>query len=170
MGPLKFKLHYSGPTPRGMARELPRIQQRALETMGVYWHQHFRAKHFTPSGAREYGYAPRKGEGMAVSTKGFWRTYMGRKLRMKGHQNPLVWSGESRERTRMRDVRATRNRVRVVLHANALNFRNPHSRTKPWEEMTTVSAAEQRVLSELFNREIERGIAAIRSRQTVTIQ
>jgi len=166
---LKFVLHYEGAVPEGLKRHLPKIQKEALAAMGFYWHDHFRAKHFLPSGAVEYGYTPRKGQGLSTATKEFWGTYMGKKLKYKRHQNPLVWSGESRERTRIRDVRATRNQVRIVLNAPALNFRNPNSNVNMRAEMTTVSAAEQKVLAEVFRRAIAAGIEEIQYSRTVTI-
>ncbi len=162
-----IEMRYEGATPKGLSRELPRIIKDALYAMGLYWHDNFRAKHFLPSGAKEYGYTPRKGEGMSTATKGFWRSYMGRKLRMKHHQNPLTWSGESRERTRIRDVRATRNQVRIVLHANALNWKNPNSSVEMWWEMTTISAGEQKVLAEVFRQKIMEGIRGIRYMETM---
>lgn len=158
---MEIKTTEVGATPRRMSREMGRIQRESLEQVGIYWHQNFRAKHFKPSGAKEYGYTKRKGEGLPSQSKEFRRSYMGRKLRQRGHQKPLTWSGETEQRTQIRDVRATRNKVRIVIHAPALNFRSAGSQINMREEMTTVSPAEQQVLTDVFQEEMQKRLDAL---------
>jgi hypothetical protein len=136
-----------GATPRILKSELNRVTRACLEQVANYWHRHFRAKHFTAAGAREYGYAKRRGEELGQGSKAFWHSYTGRKLRKYGHKRPLVLSGVSEALTLMRDVRVTGKRARVVLHAPALNFRNPYSQINMREEMMRVSEAEARTLT-----------------------
>ncbi len=144
-------LKSTGPTPKLLRRELNNCHRDAAANMGEFWHERFRAKHFTNAGATEYGYTPRQGERGRPSGK-FRSSYTGRKLTKFGHTRPLVYTGESERRTRQLDVRATAKRgearVRVVLHAPALNFRYSGSPIDMRYEMTTVSQRESEAIAE----------------------
>lgn len=153
---------------KGIARKLMNdILRGAWFLIGVHWHKKMRPKHFTHRGAREYGYKPRGGQ--PGSGRKFTGSYTSRKLRLKGHTRPLEFTGQSRKLTEIRDVRATPKGVRIVMAANTFNRRrsvnSPHMR----EEMTTVSAAEQREIEKLLGRLIERGISQDRTRTTVRV-
>lgn len=154
----------TGAVPGVLKRELNRLLKQAWETLGIYWHANFREKHFTHAGATEYQYDKRQGEDRSQGGKGFFRTYTGRKLRRFGHTLPLVWSGASRTRSRIRDVRATRAGVRVVINAPTLNFRKGRLATGKTmrEEMTTVSAKERRDLAVVHEKALKQGIEDIR--------
>jgi hypothetical protein len=156
---------------QGLSRsEVNDAIRRTWFIVGSDYHRAFMAKHFTHAGAREYGYAPRKGERGAPGSKGFRRSYTGRKLRQKGHTLPLVWSGESRTLARVRDVRATSKGCRIVIHANKLNFRNPKSEINMRDEVTRVSDMEARVvmrdfahtLGKLLNEGVDRRMRTLR--------
>jgi len=100
---------------KGTMRELVRVQgectQASLEHIGALWHNAIMPGHFTRAAVSRYHYANRS------------RKYMVYKGRKKGHQNPLVFTGESmRSCKSIRDVRATPKRVQVVMRAPALNF------------------------------------------------
>lgn len=127
---LKWRIR--GPIPGVISRrEYQDMVRTALHAMGIHWHSHFLAKHFTFAGGMEYGYTKRTAE------------YEKRKARTKGHRQPLVWSGRSKERaTSLREVRATFRKAEIVLHAPALNFRNRHSQVNMIEEIRAVSDAE----------------------------
>ena len=166
----QFIIKYTGMPlqPKGIARKrMNDILRGAWFRVGAHWHKKMRPKHFTHRGAREYGYKPRGGE--AGSGRKFTCSYTSRKLRLKGHTRPLEFTGESRKLTEIRDVRATPKGVRIVMGANRFNFRAsinaPHMR----DEMTTVSASEQRVIEKLLKRLVERGIAQDRTRTTVRV-
>ena len=169
MGPFKITITETGATPRIMRRVLNNVIKAANATIGYHWHRYYRPKHFLPSGAMEYGYTPRKGQGLSASSKEFWKSYCGQKLRKMHHQKPLVWSGESESRTQQQDIRATSKGVRIVLHAPALNCQNPNSQVRMWEEMTTVSPAEAQILGVIFRDTIVRGLAAITERHVTVI-
>ena len=160
-------IKYRGATPKMARREFNRIVKEAWGELGVLWHRKMRPKHFTKAGAQEYGYTPRKGEGGNIGRKGFAKSYTGRKLRRFGHARPLEYSGETKALTRVRDVRATSKGARVVMRANKLNFRNPHSRINMRREMTTVSKKEERHLVEVFNGVIEGKLRAMRTVKVV---
>jgi len=168
MIPIAFNIKYSGPIPRHVRARLRRILKEGYQYIGIFWHRHYRAKHFTREAYQEYYYTPRKGEGK--TGKAFWRSYTGRKQRRFGHTRPLVWSGESERASRRRDVRATSKGVKIFIHANKLNFRNPHSNINMREEMTRVSTRERETLVERMAWKVNRDLAAITDKTRVTIQ
>jgi hypothetical protein len=163
------KVRYGGATPDVTKREWGKICQPGWQETGEYWHAHYRAKHFTAAGAREYGYASRGGENLPHSEKQFRRSYTGRKLKLYGHTKPLVYTGTSEALTRQRDVRATGKLMRVVLHAPALNFKNAWMKCDMRAEMTRVSDAEQRQLVRVLDRRIGRELKDFRSSRTETL-
>lgn len=126
--------------PRVATREHARIIGEMLEETASNHHKKYWAKHFTVYGAQEYKYAPRKGQGL--SGKAFFKSYLGRKNKQKGHMNPLVWSGESKTLASIRDIRRGRLRATIVQHARGLNRKNPRSSIRMNEEIRAVSPAE----------------------------
>ncbi len=168
MIPISFKVKLSGVA--GMTkRELNEDKADAYAETGRYWHKHFRPKHFTKEGAREYGYLPRKGEPGNPHPKGFWASYTGRKLREQKHKLPLVWSGQSRALSAMGRVRATSKGVKVTMPARALNFKHPKSKIKMAEELRTVSAGELRELERRWMRKLEANVKLREARLGRTI-
>ena len=166
---LLIKIREIGATPWLMKRELPQILKRVWEEIGNHWHRQMRPKHFTHAGAREYGYTPRKGEKDAASSKGFRRSYSGRKLRKFGHTLPLVYTGESRDITARRDVRPTRHGVRIVMAANKLNYKNPYTAIDKRDEMTRVSPEDTRTLAAMFNRWLNQSLRAMKVSREISI-
>jgi hypothetical protein len=152
---LKIDFTYTGGVPG--SRGLPRrrynaLRKLALEAVGHFWHEHYRALHFTAEGAKKYGYAPRSGHGR--SGKKFWQSYTGRKLKAKHHRRPLVWSGKSEELSKRRTFAITSKRdlaiLRIKIPAPALNFKNPHSDIDMRKEMETVTADEMAAMSKVY--------------------
>lgn len=157
----QFMIHFVGlplNAPDIVRRELNNITRGAWHLVGIKWHRDFRPKHFTHAGAREYGYQPRQG------------SYTRQKLHKHGHTRPLEYSGQSRRRTSIRDVRATSQKVRIVMNAPALNLRpGLHGRINPRDEMTRISAPEKTEIIRLLERLIIMGIEQNRTRRTVTV-
>lgn len=131
-----------------------RAKKGAFQKAGEHWHRAFRKRHFHPMAYREYGYTPRKGDELPFGTKQFWRSYTGRKLRKMRHRLPLVWSGETRRLSRMRDVRATSKGGRVTIRARKLNLRPRGGRINMAAEMKAVSEREQAELLKVFGRKL----------------
>jgi len=172
---LEVKITERGPTPRLMARQSNIVHRGAATDLAHFWHDNYVRKHFTQAGATEYGYAPRKGMPGNPHPKGFKRSYTGRKLRLKGHTRPLVYSGESYLR-----VIASRNNVtatatkgqakaRLRMNAPALNFRNPRSRIDMRAELTTISAAEGAEMSVQAGTYLQQRYEALRDSETTTV-
>lgn len=156
----------SGPTPRRVAARLNKIKKTMWESLGVDWHQKMRPKHFTHRGAAEYGYTPRKGED--ATGKRFRNSYTGKKFRLFHHTDPLVYTGTSKQLTRLRDVRATGKGCRVVMRAPALNLKPKGGRIDMRDEMTRISTAEQLRLTQSGGDRLKRGISKVRGRSRRT--
>lgn len=119
-------------------RVIERANKPAFVEAGKLWHQRFRRQHFGADASARYGYAPRK------------PLYLKNKRRAVGHIRPLVFSGQSEQLSRIRDVRATSKRGRIVLHTPGLNRKHPASQVNMREEMTTVIASEGQAMAERF--------------------
>jgi hypothetical protein len=134
---VKVNITEIGATPGILKRELNGILKSCWEAVGMHWHLKMRPKHFTQAGAAEYGYTPRKPSYEAKKKRAAMTANVhGRKAagtwndnsRARGEANPLVWTGESREATRIANVAATKNGVRIIMNAPRLNWKNPNSR------------------------------------------
>lgn len=147
-----------------MRKDATQAKREAWATTGQYWHKHMRPKHFTKQGAAEYGYLKRKGEGQE-GTKFYHRSYTGRKLRKFGHTNPMVYTGESLQMSRMRDVRSTGKGARVVMHTPKLNLRHPKSRIRMPLELRIISRGEAKELAEVFDADLDKRLANVHVQQ-----
>jgi len=149
-------------------RQLNNIKRAAFYRLGDYWHRKLRQKHFTVAGAREYGYTPRQGEAGTKGARDFWRSYTGRKLRTMGHRRPLVYTGESRDRSKAARIvaKATRSRTHVAVRMNVpgLNRRYAGSKINMAEELRTISAAEEVELRDRLEADIMGGFDRVRVR------
>jgi hypothetical protein len=142
-------IKYRGPVPSIALRKRNEIFKAGYLYLLLYWHEHFREKHFTHAGAREYGYTPRVGE--AGSGRKFAGSYTERKLKKHGHTRPLEFSGETRRRAAQTpNVRATSKSARLRLDVPALNFKHPKSKVLARSEMIRISPAEQVILAREF--------------------
>lgn len=145
---------YSGLAPVLLKREIGTLAREAGHFAGVYWHQHFRPLHFLPIAFARYGYAVRS------------KKYSVRKYRLKGHSDPLVFSGESRRRTEIEDVRARYRggvaHVSVVMHAPTLNFRRHPESPDMRGELTTLIPEELAEIGQATNEFLRRRLALMR--------
>ena len=151
-----FKVTYTGAA--GMkTRELNRIMTEAWGKAGVLYHRRMLPKRFTEEGARELHYTGRSSQ------------YQRRKKAVKGHNLPFVWTGSTRDASRLQDVRpystGGEGGVKIVTHARVLNFQ-----PGLLEEFTSVSAAERRQIEKMLSQEVEYGIARSRNRRVVNIR
>lgn len=165
-----IRITETGATPRAIQRHHSRVMKATLMETAANHHQRHMPKHFTLAGAREYGYTPRQGEQPGLSRKQYFRSYTGRKQQEKGHRRPLVWSGASELLAKIRDVRGTSRRVRLVQHARGLNRRNPRSQVNMAQEIRAVSRLEELAAVQYAEQAYGKHLAAIRERRTTTIQ
>lgn len=154
------KVRYEGPVPGSLnlsQRRFNELLKDAWFESGKYWHTEFRPKHFTKEGAAEYGYKPRKGEDLPFGSRGFWKSYTGKKQKRFGHTLPLVNTGELRDRSKTANIQPTKNSVRVALsRANKANWHNPHSEINMADELTMISDQEEVILAEVHDDAMQR--------------
>jgi hypothetical protein len=160
-GIVRITIRYAGMLPWMHKREYNLVQREAYRDIGNWWFKTCLPKHFTRAGGKEYGYLPRAGE-PGNERKNFRSSYSGyKKLNKKApsaakEMNPLVLTGEARARaTGLCDVRPTGKGVKIVIHANKLNWRNKHSKIHMNEEVRTVSRQEEVAMILLFNRSLQ---------------
>lgn len=152
----------------GVSRSAFRKERRgALHAMGDYWNRQYRDLHFTERGARKYRYLPRSGARLTKGSSAWRRSYVGRKWRRRGHNDPLVYSGASRTLARTARVRSTANRCEVIIPAPGLNRRNPYSRISMRDEATRVVASEVQQLTKVAEQKMARGLEQVRKTRTV---
>lgn len=139
----------SGLVPEVLERQLPRFLRVGYRMAAEHWHTVLRPLHFTNAAFVRYGYVRRA------------LKYSRYKFRKKGHMLPLVWSGDSRDRT-ARDYRISSSTTgaRVRMRAARLNIKGNYRRKADgfvkWDgpraevnmraELVRVNAQEQRKL------------------------
>lgn len=129
--------------PAAKKRDINKMLTNEWRAMGETWHKRYRPIHFTMRAMSKYGYTPRK------------RSYNFRKRKAVGHVLPLVLSGESRQRSATKTIRANKNGSRVTSPVQAFNFKPRGSRVRMREEYTAVAKSE----TDDLNRRAERGLA-----------
>lgn len=172
---LVVKKTETGATPRILRRDFERIARETGQFVGQYWHRKFRPIHFTNAATTRYGYALRQGErGSAFyEQKGFRRSYTGQKLRRFGHTRPLEWTGDSKRRTEIENIRSTYRagivRVRVIMNAPTLNYRRWPSSPDMRKELTTVIPEELAEMAEAATGFLRDRLELIRQSQVVML-
>lgn len=128
----------SGPVPRRLKPAHNAANKESWRETAIHHHRTNRAKRFTKAGARELDFRARSSE------------YERRKRRVKGHNRPNVWSGESERRSRQVRVTSTSKSARMRYSIPALNF---HSGAK---EFRRISKSEAGELAKFHGRRYER--------------
>jgi hypothetical protein len=154
---LRVTVKERGAVPRRLKSIYTQSSRESWRDTGIYFHTTYRPRRFTTAHATEAGYAPRKGEDLPYGTKEFWRSYIGRKIRIKKHRRPLEWSGESRRAVQSASITTTSNRARVRYGgARVFNFRRLSA------EFTKVLPSEARQLGRIYDRNLDRRMKAAR--------
>ncbi len=78
---MRTVITYRGFDPDDPEKGMWKALRTAFRAAAMFWHWRYLPFHFTPGGARVYGFDRRSGP------------YEERKLKIKGHRNPLQWSG-----------------------------------------------------------------------------
>lgn len=160
MSLMTIKLRERGNTPRGMKRAFNAASKQAWYDTAVEFHQNYRDKRFTPEHAIEAGYMARKGERIPRGTKAFRQSYTGRKLRMKGHMNPLEFSGETRRKIRYASISSTSKGGKAAYSgASKFNLRHSKSKIRMSEEFRRITAKEAQALGEFYDRRLDHYLA-----------
>lgn len=155
-GYVRIEIRDRGNTPRKMKSALNNARKKAWADVAEYHHEHLTPKRFTTEHARAAGYTKRKGENLPRGSRRFKRSYTGRKLRIKGHTLPLVWSGDTRRAVRFASISSTAKEGRAAYRgANKLNFRHPKSQVRAAEEFRRHTNAEAVELARVFDRRLD---------------
>lgn len=163
-----------GATPGILKREFNRITKNAWDFSAKRHHtQHVPAR-FTPAHAVKARYHKRKGQGLPQGSRGFKRSYYGRKLRSKfgggvGRADPLVWTGKSKEAARFATVTSTRSGAKLRYRTPTFNRRHPKSRIRMSEEFRRVLDSERTKIAEWLDESIESQVDAITTTKTTRI-
>ena len=153
-------IQYRGATPQMAKRKWNEIRRTAGQDSAQFYFDELLAKRFTPAGARELNYGKRK------------PSYMKAKARQKGHQNPLEWTGETKERAlsklNSKTIALGSNfRVEISIDAPVLNFKNPKSSFRPSEEIRRISSGEQVQIEGSLNDSINKQLSQLNDNQAV---
>lgn len=155
-----------GATPRKLRKAYNAAGKASWLDTAAHFHSYYRDKRFTVPHAKAAGYRPRSGENLQYGSKAFWRSYYGRKIRQKKTRAPLVWSGKTRDATRLGfRLSSTRNVGRVAYpSARVLNYR-------PWmaEEFRRITRQEAGDLAKFFDEKLSARIAAFSESSTEKI-
>lgn len=116
------------------ARVLNQIVKDGLAANGEYWHKNYRRRHFHVRAFTYYSYAPRS------------RKYDRYKRKKLGHTHPLVFTGVSRNLSEGKTIRATPQKVDVIMPTRAFNFRPKNSRVDMRREFTQINREEEHEL------------------------
>ena len=143
----KVILKERGPVPRRMIPAHNAAKRYSYREIGSYFHSTFAIRRFTYAHGKAAGYRPRSGDQLPFGSKEFYRSYAGRKRRMKGHRDPMVWSGGSRARAKIATITATGKGSTVRYHFNVFNFH-------PWmhAEFSKVLTTEAVTLGKVFDK------------------
>jgi hypothetical protein len=136
----------------GVKRHFPKARKRGHFLVGNKWHRSMMRGHFKMSAIQKYGYRKRS------------KKYMKKKQRLKHHQLPLVFSGVTRNRALLRNVRATSKLTRVILPVQALNFQGFR------QELTAVTDGETGILEDTFVKSTETALKNLRAGKTITFK
>jgi hypothetical protein len=151
MSIVRFKLDVDGlaAIPPSVRRN---VFRDAIGDAGDWWWTNRLPLHFTNQAYAIWGYTRRQPGYERAKRQ---RRANGNGVRAIGEVKPNVWSGESRERSRTKDVRpkaasSTRCHVDVVINAPALNFKNPKSAVNPRAEVTALTESERLKAQDVF--------------------
>jgi hypothetical protein len=156
-GMIRGSMVYIG-SPRALKRGFGKVIKESLQEAGMLWHRRYLPDHFRRGAASKYGYQKRTAD------------YMKRKARRKGHQAPLVFSGDlKRTVTRTAHVGGTSKQVKVSMPAPWYATRNWKTRgTMPDmpKEITKSTDAQVRRLARIVEVLSERKLGEIQTRET----
>jgi len=146
-----IKIKERGKTPRKLKPLHIATAKAAYAETAIFFHARLTPARFTYSHGREAGYEKRKGDDLPYGSKQYWRSYMGRKRRQKGHRDPLVFHGESRRQARSVSYTTTSTRATLRYRIRAFSF---HPKYKP--DFVRLLPKEVIQLGRVFDRAYDR--------------
>lgn len=165
-----------GATPGLAKRAFNNVVKDAWLDAAKEHHKEHTAERFTEQHAREAGYTRRKGEGMPRDSKGFKRSYYGRKLLSAdkgggpGLALPLVYTGRSRQRSRFPRATSTAKGASLKFNVPAFNFRHPKSRVNMATEFRKILPREQRDIANTLDSSIDTRLDQLPATKTTRLR
>ena len=152
---------------RGMARELPRVLEKAGQDAGLMWFKEMLPDHFSEDAWRRYGYKQRGAR------------YEKRKQRLKGHRRPLEWSGAMRRAlTSSGTIKTTPRQIAVRMSGPrwlkgwiAMSGRRtgkgaPANYPNKEREIKTILNSERKELAKAYHKRVVRELKVLRAERT----
>lgn len=171
----KITVRERGATPGILKRELNRLSKASWFDAAKRHHVENTADRFTPEHARKAGYHKRKGENLAPGSKGFKRSYYGRKLRSDtkgggpGRADPLVYSGKSQQQSKFPSIGSTASGAKIRFRTPVFNFRHPKSRIRMSDEFRKVLPEEKTQIVDHYDSGLDRRLDAVTTTKKQTI-
>ena len=167
-----IQLEERGATPRNMVKSLNRFMKVSWYAAGIFYHDELAPKRFTVEHGRKARYTKRMGEVLPFGSKGWKRSYYGRKYRSPrgggvNRAEPLVFSGATQRAMKVARVSSTSKGVRIRYPGGrGLNRRHPRSRINMWDEFSRFLPEETQLVADGVDATLD---DQIRSDNTVTI-
>ena len=155
---IRGRIHSIG-GPTVMLREFAPVMKAVLQEVVEIWHRRYLPRHFQTGAVAQYNYQKRS------------RDYMRRKARRKGHQMPLVYGGDlKRQVTRSARIMGSRRRAVASMSGPSYLYRYRKDSRQPdmADELTRVTANEERQLAVLIERKATRKLNELRTQEVVT--
>jgi hypothetical protein len=145
------KVETKSDVPRKLRSMHTKATADSWQDTGQRFHTEYRDRRFKKAHATAAGYKPRSGERDNPGSKGFKRSYTGRKLRRYGHTRPLEKSGETRRAVSMATIRSTSVSVKAAYPgARKFNFRSQYTDINMADEFRRVLPTEATSLAQTF--------------------
>ena len=170
--PYRGVIQYRG-SPRAKAAALKKAVKSANASVVSSWHGRIMPGHFTNRARRMYRYKARAGEDQGPMVPGRNgrmarnRSYSWRKRSKKGHNLPLVWSGQSRTRARqMLRISSTSKTATGRFSLDKYFYAFKPGQPDKGDELTRVTLGETNKLARLHERLVTRKLNAVRTAET----
>ncbi len=133
--PSRAHIQYKG-DPKTLKKHLRPEVKIVLQEIVSEWHDKTLPDHFAETGRRRYRYRSRS------------RKYRDKKRKLKGHQNPLVFSGDLRRQAlRRAQISGTSRSAKAAMHVPWYATRRFSSYDTYADEITAVTLTESRTMA-----------------------
>lgn len=152
-----FLIQYRGIEPGLPKRQFNNIKKSAYGVCARLWFTRFRPLHFQETAYSRYRYKARA------------RDYVKRKRKERGHNRPLVWSGQSERVTRVARITSSNKYGRVSMAPHNLRWKHPSSHIRMTEELRRINQNEIIELARHFNQDVDEQLKTNNDRRDVKI-
>jgi len=164
-----------GPAPGLTKRVFARQSKSAWFSAGLFDHVEYSKTPFSEEFRQAAGFPARRGQNLPRGSKGFNRSYYGRKLRSRfgggvGLALPNVYTGESVRAMGFVRTVATPKGVTNRYRANRLNYKNPHTRVHPIREVQHRLEPQITGTVNHYDNKLDSGLARDTTTQTTTVR